>query len=184
MKITKIFTSIILLMSMQSCFIGSGEISEIKENEKNFFPNLIGIDLEGKKREIPQSFEGALNIIAIGFEREHQEPINTWIPEIEKIIKTNQNVKFYEVPLIYKLGNFSRRWVNNGMRFGITDSIARQRTITVYTDRDKFFNIMSMRGDRIYVLLLDKNGKILLKLEGISNNKKLSSLKKSINENS
>jgi predicted transcriptional regulator len=64
------------------------------------------------------------------------------------------------------------------MRLGIQDKIARERTITVYTNRDKFFEIMNMKGDKIYVLLLDKDGKILWRTDGLANQKNIESLQK------
>jgi hypothetical protein len=64
------------------------------------------------------------------------------------------------------------------MRLGIQDKIARERTITVYTNRDKFFEIMNMKGDKIYTLLLDKDGKILWRAEGLANQKNIESLQK------
>jgi len=157
------------LFFLTSCFIGASQNSKITANKPQHFPFVSGIDLNGKKYELPNDFAGKINIIALGFEREHQDPINTWIPSIDQLIKnTNPQIglKFYEVPLIYELSTFQRGWVNNGMRFGIRDETARQRTITVYTDREEFFKIMDMKGDRIYLLLVDNNGKILFQCEG------------------
>lgn len=164
-------------MSLTSCMIGSGENSSIQANADKF-PLLSGINLDGIKHDLPKDFAGELNLVAIGFEREHQEAINTWIKIADEIIQNNPKIKFYEVPLIYELGGFSRAWVNNGMRLGIQDKIARKRTITVYTNRDKFFEIMNMKGDKIYVLLLDKDGKILWRCEGLAHQKNIESLQK------
>lgn len=168
---------ILTIMSLTSCMIGSGENSSIQANADKF-PLLSGINLDGIKHDLPKDFAGELNLVAIGFEREHQEAINTWIKIADEIIQNNPKIKFYEVPLIYELGGFSRAWVNNGMRLGIQDKIARKRTITVYTNRDKFFEIMNMKGDKIYVLLLDKDGKILWRCEGLAHQKNIESLQK------
>lgn len=171
---------ILSLISLTSCFIGSGENSPINDIGKNKFPELVGIDLNGKKHNLPSAFEGEYNIIALGFEREHQEAINTWITEIDKLNLVNNKIKFYEVPLIYELGKFSRTWVNNGMRIGIQNEIARKRTITVYTNRDKFYKIMNMKGDRIYLIILNKSNDIIWRSEGYASTKNLDSFKKFI----
>jgi len=175
-KILSFFT----ILTLTSCLIGSGENSSIINNGKNKFPKIVGIDLHGNKKELPQALEGEFNIIALGFEREHQEAINTWIAEIDKLTLVGNKIKFYEVPLIYELGNFSRAWVNNGMRFGIQDDVARKRTITVYTNRDKFFEIMDMKGDRIYLIILNKSSEIIWKAEGYASENNLKSFKKII----
>ena len=169
---------IMSLLLLSSCFIGSGENSKILNLGEKKFPKLTGIDLNGNKQLLPDSFAGKLNIVAIGFEREHQEAINTWIGVADEIIAKNPDIKFYEVPLIYELSTFSRAWVNNGMRFGIQNEIARKRTITVYTNRDEFFNIMQMKGDRIYVAIINKEGDILWITDGVASKEKVESMQK------
>jgi len=162
----KKFTILLSIFLLTSCFIGSGENSKITFLGKDKFPVINGIDLHGKKQVLPSAFNGEYNIVAIGFEREYQEPINTWIDYLDNNKILSDKIKFYEVPLIYELGKFSRTWVNNGMRFGIPSEVARTRTITVYTNRDEFFKNMNMKGNRIYVLILNKNGDILWQAEG------------------
>ena len=173
---------IMSLITLSSCLIGSGENSKILNLGEKKFPKLTGIDLNGNKKLLPESFDGKLNIVAIGFEREHQEAINTWIKFADEIIAKNPEIKFYEVPLIYELSTFSRSWVNNGMRFGIQNEIARKRTITVYTNRDEFFNIMQMKGDRIYVAIINKEGDILWITDGIASKEKIESMQKFIKD--
>ena len=176
----KYLTSLLCLLSLQACLIGSGKNSEIEVKSAELFPTITGIDLLGKQRELPKTFEGKLNIVAVAFKREQQADIDGWIPDFEKITSKNSAVNFYEVPLIYELSSFSRAWVNNGMRFGIPNEAARKRTITVYTNRDKFFEIMKMKEDSIYVLLLDSAGKILWQTEGLATADKLAELQKVI----
>ncbi|MFT7144948.1 MAG: hypothetical protein ACI9TY_000173 [Alphaproteobacteria bacterium] len=154
-----------MALTISGC-IGSGEISTVQSNGENHFPTLIGIDLVGEDREIPQSFTGEYNIVAVAFEREHQEAVNTWISAVDSILENHKNIAFYEVPLIYEINAPYRFWINNGMRAGIPDLEARLRTITVYTDRDKFTSTMNMKTDRIYVLLLNKKGEILWQTQG------------------
>lgn len=173
---------IMSLITLSSCLIGSGENSKILNLGEKKFPKLTGIDLNGNKKLLPESFDGKLNIVAIGFEREHQEAINTWIKLADEIIAKNPEIKFYEVPLIYELSTFSRSWVNNGMRFGIQNEIARKRTITVYTNRDEFFNIMQMKGDRIYVAIINKEGDILWITDGVASKEKIESMQKFIKD--
>ena len=160
--------------------IGSGSNSEIRFTDDTRFPSMTGIDLNGQDRQIPKTFSGEYNIIAIGFEREHQKQINTWIPEADAIMATRDDVKFYEVPLIYELNAIWRTWINNGMRSGIQNEIARERTITVYTDREQFTSKMDMDLNNIYVLLLDREGNILCRTKGALTPQKLKSLKNQI----
>lgn len=63
-----------------------------------------------------------------------------------------------------------RLWINNGMRMGIQDSKAREQTITVYTDREKFTELTGLTIQKIDALIVDKNRKILWHQEGASTN--------------
>jgi hypothetical protein len=158
--------------------IGAGENSKIEANKNNYFPKITGIDLDGKKQELPAIFKNKFNLVIVAFKREQQTEVDTWIKAIEPILKENTNLSFYEVPLIYELSSFKRLWVNNGMRFGISDKIARKRTITVYTNREEFFRITKMQEDKIYALLIDAGGKILWQEEGIASKIKIENLRK------
>lgn len=174
---------LIMLLALQSCLIGAGENSQIEANKNYYFPNLTGIDLEGNEKKLPQSFVGDLNIVVVAFKREQQSNVDTWIKATEVILKENPQINFYEIPLIYELNTFSRAWINNGMRFGVPDPVARKRTITVYTDRNKFFEITKMKEENIYTLLLNKDGKILWQVEGVADQSKIKNLLKAINNN-
>ena len=170
----------VLLFALQSCMIGAGENSKVEASKNSHFPKITGIDLDGKRQELPAIFKNKFNLVIIAFKREQQAEVDTWINAIEPILKENSNLSFYEIPLIYELSTFSRMWVNNGMRFGIPDEVARKRTITVYTNREEFFRITKMKKDEIYALLIDSNGKILWKTEGIANNANIATVKKII----
>lgn len=171
---------LVLLFALQSCMIGAGENSKIEANKNSYFPKITGIDLDGKKQELPTAFKNKFNLVIVAFKREQQAEVDTWIKAAEPMLKENQNLSFYEIPLIYELSTFSRMWVNNGMRFGIPDKIARKRTITVYTNREEFFKITKMQEDKICALLIDSSGKILWKAEGVANKANVAAVKKII----
>lgn len=172
-----------LVMLLTAC-IGTGDNSDIKPQGKNQFPLLTGIDLLGEERPIPASFAGHLNLVAVAFEREQQEDVNTWIPTAEQLMQQHAHLRFYEVPLIYEMNAAMRGWINNGMRAGIEEKAARERTITVYTDRDQFTSLMNMQTKSIYLLLLDKKGTILWRHEGVWTKTAYQSLVTKIEEHS
>ncbi len=176
----KKLTLLSLLLVMQSCIIGAGNNSKIIANQNNHFPKMTGIDLNGKKQEIPAVFKNKFNLIVVAFKKEQQIEVNTWIKALEPMLKQDPNLSFYEIPLIYELSVFKRMFLNNGMRFGITDEIARKRTITVYANRQEFFKLTQMKEEQIYALLLDSSGKIIWRTEGVADDKKILSLKKII----
>lgn len=162
----KKITNFLVLTLLVSCAIGAGENSKMVTTKEGDFPQLVGIDLEGEKRELPKTFNNKINLVAVAFKREQQENVNGWIKVADKIIAKRSDVNFYELPLIYELNPVSRSFVNNGMRRGVLGAEARKRTITVYTNREQFFEFMKMREEQIYLLVIDEKGKIIQKIEG------------------
>jgi hypothetical protein len=53
------------------------------------------------------------------------------------------------------------------MRAGIPDAIARERTITLYLDKDEFKSALNISSeDEIYLFLVDRDGEILWRETG------------------
>ena len=96
---------------------------------------VVGIDLEGKEISLPSGLSGRRNLVAIAFKREHQPVVDTWIAEVEPLLAQDPELRLYEVPTIYEGSILFRLWLNNAMRAGIPDQVARRRTITIYVDR-------------------------------------------------
>lgn len=165
-------------LSLMGC-IGSGVNSPITFQDENgaIFPIIEGIDIDGNTRPVPATFNGDFNLINIAFEREQQIDVNTWIVELSKLQLIYPSLQYYELPVIEQRSSAERFWINNGMRSGIEDSIARARTITLYTDREKFLNHMQMSQDRIYTLLLDKDANIIWRCEGPVTDQSIDELK-------
>jgi hypothetical protein len=81
--------------------------------------------------------------------------------------RSHPEVRYYELPTIRRLNFLSRRFINEGMRAGIPDPEARERTITLYLDKDLFRQALQLPSeDHIYVMLLDRQGKVLWQAEG------------------
>jgi hypothetical protein len=60
-----------------------------------------------------------------------------------------------------------RRFIDGGMRAGISDLAARERTITLYIDKKPFREALGISNeDTIYVLVLDSDGRVTLMLDG------------------
>jgi len=163
--------------------IGAGKNSSLQFQEEGpqSLPVMTGINLVGEEITLPRQLKGQRNILAFAFEQEQQEDVNSWIPVGEELENAYPDVRFYEVPVIYEMGAVSRMWVNNGMRSGIPSDQARERTITVYTDRDKFLNHMEMNKESIYVVVANPQGEVLWREKGPATDKKVQALKNYLN---
>jgi hypothetical protein len=131
------------------------------------FPTVTGSNLQRQKLKLPQDFQGELNLVLIAFQQWQQTQVDTWIPFAQQLEGTHSGVRYYELPTIQRLNVLARTFVNEGMRAGIPDPVARERTITLYVDKDVFRQALQLaREDDIYVLLLDRQGKVLWRAEG------------------
>ncbi len=183
MKKPLMMTLFICLFCLSGC-IGSGKISEVQRSQKghNMFPEMTGIDLLGEERSIPDTFTGKYNLVNLAFEQEQQELVNEWIEVAEEIMQEHDDLRYYEIPVIYEVSAAYRMFINNGMRGGIPSPQARERTITVYTDREKLFTMMDMKQSSIYTFLLDDQGKILWRGEGVPDANQLASIKQILSQ--
>lgn len=131
------------------------------------FPAVTGSNLQRKKLNLPEDLEGQLNLVFIAFQQWQQTQVDTWLPFSRQIEETYPTVRYYELPTIQRLNVLARTFINEGMRAGIPDPVARERTITLYLDKKTFREALQLPGeDDIYALLLDRQGRVLWRAEG------------------
>ncbi|MBU6280943.1 hypothetical protein KGQ64_01780 [bacterium] len=145
--------------------IGAGTNSPLRPVSSGF-PDVTGIDLEGREVRLPSGLSGSPRIVVVAFEREQQADVDTWIRAVEPLLAARPSARLYEVPVIGSSSAPFRFWLNNGMRAGIPDEAARRRTVTVYTDRDGFLAAVGARRESIGTLLLDDGGRISWRTDG------------------
>ncbi|MCB2212574.1 hypothetical protein KQI52_10720 [bacterium] len=124
------------------------------------FPTVIGKNLHGDRFTLPEGFTGSINIVLVAFQREQQPEVDTWLPLVKELeAETPELVRYWELPTIssgYKWMSFI---IDNGMRSGIPDSTARERTITLYIDRSPMLEALEIPNtEEIEVYVLDANG--------------------------
>ena len=147
------------------------------------FPQVDGDNLQRSKLRLPRDFEGELNILLIDFHRWLQSAIDTWVPFVQQLERTHEGVRYYELPTIQRLNRLARTFINEGMRAGIPDQTARERTITLYVDKIAFRQALGLpHEDDIYVLLVDRQGRVLWRASGPFSADEGQSLAKSIEE--
>ena len=155
--------------------IGAGANSPLRPVAAGF-PEVSGIDLEGRAIRLPSDLAGSPRVVVVAFERQQQDDVDTWIRAAETLFSKRPAARLYEVPIIGSSPAPFRLWVNNGMRAGIPDETARRRTITVYTDRDGFLAAVGARRESISTLLLDDDGRIAWRTDGPADAGKVSDL--------
>jgi hypothetical protein len=73
----------------------------------------------------------------------------------------------YELPTLARRYKLMRPVIDGGMRGGIPDPAVRAATITLYIDKDPFKRALGIpTEDRIQILLVDREGRILWQRSG------------------
>lgn len=131
------------------------------------FPIVNGSNLQREKLTLPQDFEGKYNLIFVAFQQWHQSEVNSWIPLAEKLEARFPGLVYYELPTIRSLNTLSRFFINEGMRAGIPNTKSRERTITLYLNKDEFREALALQDeDHIFALLFDQQGEELWRARG------------------
>jgi len=147
------------------------------------FPDVSGSNLEGKSRRLPNDFEGDLNVVIIAFRREHTDMIESWLNSLAQMIGKNTKLGFYELPVLSRAYSPFRRWIDGGMRAGIVDDEARERTVTVYTNKRDFKRRLEIPNEEtIYIFLVGRNGTILWQDKGRLTEAKFQKLQNAVQE--
>lgn len=132
------------------------------------FPTVKGSNLAGKEFTLPADFEGELNVVALAFQMWHQNEVNTWMPFFEQMEHQVPGLRAYELPVLRSMNRVSQWMIDQGMRGGIPDLATRSRTITLYTDKERFRQALELSNENhIYVLLVDRHGEVLWRTEGV-----------------
>jgi hypothetical protein len=134
---------------------------------KTHFPVVSGFNLDRQELVFPRDFEGKYNLIFIAFQQPQQAMVNTWIPFAQELEAKIPGFIYYELPTIYSMPSFSRTFINEGMRAGIPDQTARERTITLYLDKETFKSALDISSeDVISIFLVDRDGTIFWRSSG------------------
>lgn len=131
------------------------------------FPTVSGSNLLRQETRLPADLTADYNVILIAFQQWQQSVIDTWLPFVTELEQERADVRAYELPVIQRLNLLARTFINEGMRAGIPDRKARERTITLYLDKEAFRRALDMPDEQdIYALLLDRQGKVLWRTRG------------------
>jgi hypothetical protein len=83
------------------------------------------------------------------------------MPFLKALGDRRGDLRIYELPTLGRRYRLMRSFIDGGMRRGIPDAAVRAATITLYIDKSPFRDSLRLPDeDRIYVLLVDKEGKV------------------------
>lgn len=124
------------------------------------FPELTATTLADRAITFPTDLESKASIIIIAMERNTQKLVDTWTPFILENYGKNEEVSFYEVPMISGWYSWMSGFIDGGMRSGIDQSF-HDNTATFYGDRSRYIKQLNMKDKSdCYIFILDETGTI------------------------
>jgi hypothetical protein len=187
-KLQAIFALLAAVVPLNALAVSDSQVSRPLEvgvvgDTVRVFPEVSGRNLEGREFRLPNDFEGRANLVLIAFQRDHQALVDTWMPAAAALSESLPDFRYYELPTIGSGYKLFRGFIDGGMRSGIPDREARERTITLYLDKDDFRGALGLASDEtIYVLVLDASGKVALIVEGVHSVEKGANVREAIEE--
>ena len=136
-------------------------------DDSSHFPRVEGSNLEGDRFVLPTDFGGDINVVLVAFKRDQQHDVDSWMPFLKRVVGANSSVRVYELPTLGRRYRLMRSLIDGGMRAGIPDRAVRAATIPLYIDKSPFRRALGLRDeDRIYVLLVDRDGRVHWRTDG------------------
>ncbi len=147
--------------------LGVGKSRLKVRSEGEHFPTVSGFNLNRQELEFPRDFGGELNLLFVPFLQYQQATVDTWIPFARELEESVPDLRYYELPTIEERSRLARTFINEGMRAGIPDPLARERTVTLYVDKRAFQRATRISGDdQVHILLVNRQGDILWRTTG------------------
>lgn len=133
-----------------------------------YFPAIPTANLQRQRLTAPTDLEGRFNLALIAFRQWHQSLVDTWLDFARALeTETAGGVKYYEFPTISERNSLAQLFINEGMRAGIRNNTARQRTMTLYVDMNAFLQALEIKDtETIYALLIDRDGAVWWRASG------------------
>jgi hypothetical protein len=151
--------------------------------EKIKLPYVSGSNLLRQRVDLPADLRGELNLLFIAFHQWQQMEVNSWVPSVRKLEQIQSGFRYYELPIIERRNVLAQKFINEGMRAGIPDPATRERTITLYIDKQAFMRALNMPDeDHICVVLTDQVGNVLWRARGENTKENSLSLQNSIEQ--
>ena len=147
------------------------------------FPEITGENLEGQAFTFPQDFAGDLNLVLIAFSQGQQVQVDTWLAYAEGLELESDLLSIYEIPVLGSSYRLLRSVIDGGMRSGISDPVARARTITFYGNKPALMEALALENDRtIHALLVKQNGEVVWQAQGEAAEVSIASLEAYLNK--
>ena len=172
-KFSGLFKFCIFLLLFSFCSGGEAIVKEI-----GTFPTIEGNNLNKVSKKVPDDFVERDLIVILAFQQWHQPLVDETIESLESN-DLDERYNIIEVPTIGPFNKLGQMYLDGTMRAAIRDDFVRDRTITVYLNKEELRNALDIPNeDTIYWFMVKKgSSSILLRGEGVISESEIEDLK-------
>lgn len=143
-------------------------------------PSLMAKRLDQQPLPLPQGLPSDRTLALIAFSKHQQPAVEGWIDGLQ--LRRNPAINWVRMPVLQDPGHAQgRSAIENRLlaRYGAQGD--RERMVPVFTDRAAFIRAAGLNGpDQVYAVVLNRNGDVLARVEGVFNHDKASALRETL----
>jgi hypothetical protein len=129
---------------------------------------------------LPQALTASRTLALVGFSRSHRGEIDSWIHGLG--LDKDSSIPWIRMPVLNDPGNdAARSAIETKLLARHSSDGARARLVPVFTDREAFIRAASLSdAGHASVLVLDREGKILARAQGLFDQNKAQALRETL----
>jgi hypothetical protein len=158
----RLATVLVLLPGFASAFPAEQQQPAAPLAVGDVFPRLEAEFLTGRKAVLPDAAAGKWALILMGFTYDSRFDVEAWVEHMGGDVGPNEQVTYFQVPVIGGMGRLAKWFIDSGMRKG-TPKTLHENVITVYGGVDRWKRAMGFAKTHeksAYLALLGPDGRI------------------------
>ena len=143
-------------------------------------PSLTAKRLDQQRLVLPQGLAAGRTLALVAFNHNQRAEIQSWITGLG--LDRDPSISWFKMPVLDDPGNENAR---NAIEIKLLarhpSESARSRLVPVFTDREAFIRAAGLSGaDHASVLILDREGTVLARAEGLFDQDKARALRETL----
>ena len=178
MKTTSIYTFAWFAAAAVALALASASPTESRVMGK--LPSLTSKRLDQAVVYLPADLPAGRTLALVAFNRSQRDEIESWIQGLN--LHQDSSIAWVSMPVLQDPGTeLARTHKENRMQERHVQSPYRERILPVFTNREAFLRSTGMSSaDHAWVLVIDRDGQVLAKVEGQFNQAKAEALRETL----
>ena len=143
-------------------------------------PSLMAKRLDQQPVTLPQGLPSDRTLALIAFSKNQHLEIESWIHGLQ--LRRDPAINWLRMPVLQDPGHAQGRTaIENRLLARYASQDERERLVPVFTDRAAFIRAAGLNGpDYAYAVVLNRNGDVLARAEGLFSEDKASALRETL----